>query len=144
MISNLDDGLMHELTFLTALGCYYTGQQDRFLTLFKTAFFSAHSINSCYATICKNYVSNHLSTTLAEDLNIFSGLFRLISFSPKVPRDVSSMGDGTYDFFFSQGFHAGWPDPLSTQRAKIISIGALSGIMQQIQAFKNRKRNTAA
>lgn len=106
MISNLDDGLMHELTFLTALGCYYTGQQDRFLTLFKTAFFSAHSINSCYATICKNYVSNHLSTTLAEDLNIFSDI-SLISFSPKVPRDVSSMGDGTYDFFSHKVFTLG-------------------------------------
>lgn len=98
MILNLDDGLIHELTFLTALGYYYMGQQDRFLTLFKTAFFSAHSINSCYATICRNYVSNHLSATLVEDLNLFSDI-PLISFPLKLPIDVSSMGDGTYDFF---------------------------------------------
>lgn len=38
MILNLDDGLIHELTFLTALGYYYMGQQDRFLTLFKLPF----------------------------------------------------------------------------------------------------------
>ena len=98
MILNLDDGLIHELTFLTALGYYYMGQQDRFLTLFKTAFFSAHSINSCYATICRNYVSNHLSATLVEDLNLFSDI-PLISFPLKLPINVSSMGDGTYDFF---------------------------------------------
>lgn len=143
MISNLDDGLMHELTFLTALGCYYTGQQDRFLTLFKTAFFSAHSINSCYATICKNYVSNHLSTTLAEDLNIFSDI-PLISFSPKVPRDVSSMGDGTYDFFSHKVFTLGGLIRSLRKEQKLSQSAALSGIMQQIQAFKNRKRNTAA
>lgn len=82
----------------TALGYYYMGQQDRFLTLFKTAFFSAHSINSCYATICRNYVSNHLSATLVEDLNLFSDI-PLISFPLKLPINVSSMGDGTYDFF---------------------------------------------
>lgn len=98
MVINLDDGPLHELTFLTALGYYYTGDLENALTYFKTAFFSAHSIGSCYATICRNYVTEYLTLPLPEELKAFPDI-PVISFPCKKAIDSSSMGDGTYDFF---------------------------------------------
>lgn len=98
MVLNLDDGPLHELTFLTALGYYYTDDLENALTYFKTAFFSAHSIDSCYATICRNYVMEHLALSLPEELLAFSDI-PLVAFPQKDVLDASSMGDGTYDIF---------------------------------------------
>lgn len=98
MVLNLDDGSLHELSFLTALGYYYTDDMENAMTYFKTAFFSAHSIESCYATICRNYVTEHLTLSLPEELAAFSDI-PLIAFPQKEAIDSSHLGDGTYDFF---------------------------------------------
>lgn len=61
MVQNSDDSALLELTFLTSLGYYYTGEIETAYTYFKNTFYAAHSIESCYATICRNYVlSRHL------------------------------------------------------------------------------------
>lgn len=98
MVLNMEDGPLHELTFLTALGYYYTGDIEKAMTYFKTTFFSARSIESCYATICKNYITEHLDLPLPEELAAFSDI-PLTAFPQKKIIDFSTLGDGTYDFF---------------------------------------------
>ena len=95
MAVNLDDGLLHELTFLTALGYYYTKETTQAYTYFKTAFFSAHAIGSCYATICKDYVLTHWDFVLPEGFSAFADI-PLTSF-PSKKAISSSLSDGTYD-----------------------------------------------
>lgn len=97
MAANLDDSLLHELTFLTALGYYYTDQADKALELYKTVFVSAHSIESCYATICQHYANTHLDLTLPESFSMFQEI-PLVSFPIKKATDTI-LGDGTYDLF---------------------------------------------
>lgn len=97
MAANLDDSLLHELTFLTALGYYYTNQQAEALSLYKTAFISAHSIGSCYATICHHFADTHLDLTLPDDFSMFEEI-PLVNFPTKKVTDTI-LGDGTYDLF---------------------------------------------
>lgn len=99
MVENSDDAPLHELTFLTGLGYYYQGNLDEALIRFKTAFFSAHSIGSCYATVCRNYLLAQLT-----DLSLPEGLLTvpdipLISYEIKKTIDTSDFSDGTYDLF---------------------------------------------
>lgn len=65
-IKNNEDAPLHELTFLTGLALYHTKKKEEALLLFKTAFFSAHSIGSCYATTIKQYLEEKLNITLYD------------------------------------------------------------------------------
>ena len=96
--ANLDDSLIHELTFLTALCHYHLGDKKQAALFIKAAFFSAHSIESTYATICRNYVNQHLEITLPD---LFYELedIALPDFPIKKVIDTSHMGDGIYDLF---------------------------------------------
>lgn len=98
MAQELNDAPLLELTFLTALGYYYTNDKENALTYFKMAYISAHSIGSCYATICRSYTEAHLDLVLPESLSQFEEI-PLPVFPHKKAIDTSSMGDGTYDFF---------------------------------------------
>ena len=96
--ANLDDSLIHELTFLTALCHYHLGDKEQAALFIKAAFFSAHSIESTYATICRNYVNQHLEITLPV---LFYELedIALPDFPIKKVIDTSHMGNGIYDLF---------------------------------------------
>lgn len=98
MAGELADAPLFELTFLTALGYLHTGDTERALDYFKTTFLSAHSIESCYATICLNYIRKHTNLALPEELSQFA-VIPLTSFSYKKTINTDAMGDGTYDFF---------------------------------------------
>ncbi len=91
----LDDSLLLELTFLTALGFYYTDDKEQACTLFKTAFFSAHAIGSCYATICRDYMQKHLDLILPEVVSALPDI-PLPSF-PYKRNTAPSLSDGVYD-----------------------------------------------
>jgi transcriptional regulator with XRE-family HTH domain len=100
MAANLEDAPLHELTFLTAISHYHLGNLENALLYFKVAFFSAHSIESTYATICLNYVKEYWDVTLPEDFDAFEDI-PLRHFAEKKAIDTSLMGDGTYDDFSS-------------------------------------------
>lgn len=95
---NLDDSYIHELTFLTALCHYHLGNKDSAAQFVKTTFFSAHSIDSTFATICRNYVKQHLDISLPDIFYTLEDI-PLPTFPQKKVMDTSHMGDGTYDFF---------------------------------------------
>lgn len=98
MVQDSEDAPLLELTFLTALGYYYTGKKDAAYTYFKNTFYSAHAIESYYATICRNYVIEHNLFELDNYLSKMEDISR-INFPTKKVIDTSNLTDGTYDFF---------------------------------------------
>ena len=98
MVQDSEDAPLLELTFLTALGYYYTGEKDTAYSYFKNTFYSAHAIESYYATICRNYVIEHNLFELDNYLSKMEDISR-INFPTKKVIDTSKLTDGTYDFF---------------------------------------------
>lgn len=98
MVQDSEDAPLLELTFLTALGYYYTGKKDTAYSYFKNTFYSAHAIESYYATICRNYVIEHNLFELDNYLSKMEDISR-INFPTKKVIDTSNLTDGTYDFF---------------------------------------------
>lgn len=98
MVQDSEDAPLLELTFLTALGYYYTGKKDTAYSYFKNTFYSAHAIESYYATICRNYVIEHNLFVLDNYLSKMEDISR-INFPTKKVIDTSNLTDGTYDFF---------------------------------------------
>lgn len=98
MVQNSEDSPLLELTFLTSLGYYYTGEVETAYIYFKNAFYAAHSIESCYATIYRNYVlSKHLFPL--DDCLAQMNDIPLIVFPIKKAINTLTLTDGTYDFF---------------------------------------------
>lgn len=106
MVLNSDDGPLLELTFLTGLGYYFTNEHDKALTHFKTVFYSAHAIESCFSTICHNYVLKNFDLDILDDLNPLPDI-PLTSYGTKKAIDTSTLGDGTYDIFSPDIFTIG-------------------------------------
>ena len=98
MVQNSEDAPLLELTFLTALGYYYTGKKDTAYTHFKNTFYAAHAIESYYATMCRNYVIEHNLFELDDYLSQMEDIPQ-INFPTKKAIDTSNLTDGTYDFF---------------------------------------------
>lgn len=98
MIKNADDAPLHELTFLYGLNQYYNSNIDDALVMFKTAFFSAHSIASCYATTIRNFLGKTLGISLFDDTLSFEDI-PLISYALKKVVDTADFSDGTYNLF---------------------------------------------
>jgi len=98
MIKNADDAPLHELTFLYGLSHYHNGAIAEALVLFKTAFFSAHSIASCYATTIRNYLKKTFGISLFDE-TFSPDDIPLISYTLKKVIDTTDFSDGTYDLF---------------------------------------------
>lgn len=98
MIKNADDAPLHELTFLHGLNLYYNGNTDDALVMFKTSFFSAHSIASTYATTIRNFLGKTLGISLFDDTLSLEDI-PLISYTLKKAIDTTDFSDGTYDLF---------------------------------------------
>lgn len=98
MIKNANDAPLCELTFLTGLGHFFEKHNTEAMTYFKTAFFSAHSIGSCYATIIRRYLFDCLNVSLWEPPYEIDDI-PLIPYHEKKAIDPSNFTDGTYDIF---------------------------------------------
>lgn len=101
MIKNTNHSCLHELTFLMGLSHYYLNNTDTALTYFRTTFFSAHSIGSCYATTIYNFIHNTLNISFLND-SLEIRHIPLISFSYKKAVDITNFSDGTYDLFSNE------------------------------------------
>lgn len=106
MVSLLIDAPLFELTFLTGLCQYYLKNETDALLLFKSAFYSAHSIGSSYATICLRYLRDCLHLSSFVDEAIFPEI-PLLSFPYKKVIDTSLLNDGTYDLSSPDVLHFG-------------------------------------
>lgn len=98
MVLNSEDAPLLELTFLTSLGYYYTGDTENAYACFKNTFYSAHAIESYYATTCRNYVKQNQLFQLDDYLTQMEDIQQII-FPIKKATNTSDLADGTYDFF---------------------------------------------
>lgn len=89
---------LHELIFMTALCRYHLGDTESAITYFCIVFYSAHSIESCYATICRNYVQEHLHISLPEHVLKCKDI-PLVAYPSQKIIEYSSFGDGEFDIF---------------------------------------------
>lgn len=95
---NHADASLLELAFMTGLCHHAAGDDETALTFYKTAFYAAHSIGSCYATICKNYLADTLGLELPIDVTLFPDI-PLISYKKRQACKSLSLGDGSYSIF---------------------------------------------
>lgn len=106
MVLDSVNSLLYELTFLTALGFYYTEQTAKAFSLFKTAFYASHAIGSCYATTIKDYVINILQWSIPNTITSLEHIpytpFPIKNFS-----NITRLGNGTYDFFSKDVLYIG-------------------------------------
>lgn len=107
MMQNMTDAPLFELTFLTGLCRHLIGSEADALSLFQTAFYAAHSIESCYATTCRHCLETELQLVLPVDTDLFPDI-PLVPYEQKQAADSVTLGDGTYDLFA--------PDALSLGR----------------------------
>ena len=84
MVENSDNASLHELTFLTGLGYYYKNDHENATIYFETTFFSAYSLDICYATISRDYLINKLKISLSTEMLETTDI-PLISFTEKKP-----------------------------------------------------------
>ncbi len=96
MVLNNENSLLFELTFLTALGYFYTNEKEQFFTLFQTVFYSSHALNSCYATTVRDYVRSVLGVTLNTDMEAFSDIPYQQYPMPKT-KDTVHLHDGIFN-----------------------------------------------
>lgn len=98
MVTNSEDTSRHELAFLLGLGYYFVHNEEEAIQYFKAVFYSAHSIGSCYATVCRNYMLTALHMSLPDDILDVPDI-PLTAFPQKEIIDTTSFSDGTYDLF---------------------------------------------
>lgn len=98
LVTNSDDTSRFELAFLLGLGHYYRNEHEKAVPFFKAVFYSAHSIGSCYATICANYLFSEFEITIHNDIENISAI-ALTAFPHKKNIDTVGLSDGTYDLF---------------------------------------------
>lgn len=97
MVINKIDLPLIRLTYLKGLSLYLDGQVQDGLSNMKVALYSAHAIQSCYATICVNYLKEYTNICTDELLPLES--IPLVSFPIKETIYPNNLTNGAYDIF---------------------------------------------
>lgn len=126
---NHADASLLELAFMTGLCHHAAGDDETALTFYKTAFYAAHSIGSCYATICKNYLADTLGLELPIDVTLFPDI-PLISYKKRQACKSLSLGDGSYSIFSPDALSIGGLIRELRTEKKNLSDRTLPWIMQ--------------
>lgn len=95
MVVNGNNAPLLELNFLTALGYYYTNQDEIAFRMFKDTYYAAHAIKSVYSTVCLNYIRNELHLFLNDKIMVLDSLEAY--FPQKEIIDFSDFTEGIYD-----------------------------------------------
>ncbi len=98
MVADVNYAPLFELAFLTGLASFSLCQQADAWQHFKSAFYSAHAVGSCYATTCRNYIRNHLATDIPENLLLLPDV-PLRHFPLKRIQNADSFSDGVFDCY---------------------------------------------
>lgn len=81
------------LTFLMGLCCYYVGGRDTAARYMEAAFYSAHALESCYATVCREYLLTHTDYPVSDFMKELPDI-PLKAYPPAELQDVSDFSDG--------------------------------------------------
>ena len=98
MANNSCDDPLLELSFVTCLACFYCGDETRAYRLFNNVFFTAYSIDSHFATMCRDYIINHKLFTLDDYIMEYADIPKEY-YEINIDIDTSTLTDGSYDFF---------------------------------------------
>lgn len=91
-----EDAACLELSFLTGLSLYQCSETQKALSFFKMSIYSAHSIGSCYATMCTDYIHNFLDADFSKSVKDLTPI-PLPQFPPVECVDGKTLADGTFD-----------------------------------------------
>lgn len=97
MVINKTDLPLIRLTYLKGLSLYLNGEEKEGFSNMKVALYSAHAIQSCYTTICINYLKEY--TNICTDKLLPLEVIPLVSFSIKETIYPTDLTDGAYDIF---------------------------------------------
>lgn len=98
MVVNSENASLLELNFWTAMSYYYCGNIEKAHQMFNDTFYSAHAIESCYATICLKFVSENTSIIIDDYIKSLPPI-NCKTFKYEKITDSLSLSDGTYDLF---------------------------------------------
>lgn len=98
MVVNSENASLLELNFWTAMSYYYCGNIEKAHQMFNDTFYSAHAIESCYATICLKFVSENTSIVIDDYIKSLPPI-NCKTFKYEKITDSLSLSDGTYDLF---------------------------------------------
>lgn len=93
---NAYDAPLIELTFLTGLCCHYLKDFSLADTHIKAAFYSAQAIESCYATLCRDYLRAETDYRITGSMKDFTTV-PLTAYPAKVFQSAVQITDGFYD-----------------------------------------------
>ena len=98
MVVNSENASLLELNFWTAMSYYYCGNIEKAHQMFNDTFYSAHAIESCYATICLKFVSENTSIIIDDYIKSLPSI-DCKTFKYEKITDSLSLSNGTYDLF---------------------------------------------
>ena len=98
MVVNSENASLLELNFWTAMSYYYCGNIEKAHQMFNDTFYSAHAIESCYATTCLKFVSENTSIIIDDYIKSLPSI-DCKTFKYEKITDSLSLSDGTYDLF---------------------------------------------
>lgn len=98
MVVNSENASLLELNFWTAMSYYYCGNIEKAHQMFNDTFYSAHAIESCYATTCLKFVSENTSIVIDDYIKSLPSI-DCKTFKYEKITDSLSLSDGTYDLF---------------------------------------------
>ena len=96
MVLDIENPLLYELTFLSSIGYYRTGDVHKAKKQFEAVFYSSYAIESCYATTCKKNVINLLHFPISADI-ISLPEIPYISILPIAINDSCHLHNGIYN-----------------------------------------------
>lgn len=98
MVANSENAPLLELNFWTAMSYYYCSNIEKAHQMFNDTFYSAHAIESCYATTCLKFVSENTSIVIDDYIKSLPSI-DCKTFKYEKITDSLSLSDGTYDLF---------------------------------------------
>lgn len=98
MVVNSENASLLELNFWTAMSYYYCGNIEKAHQMFNDTFYSAHAIESCYATTCLKFVSENTAIVIDDYIKSLPSI-DCKTFKYEKITDSLSLSDGTYDLF---------------------------------------------
>lgn len=135
MVLNAVNSLLFELTFLTGLSHHYLGNSEKAFFYFETVFYSAHSINSIYASACYDYWLHELKYEL-PDYFLKVPPIKYQAFPTKKIISNLSLRDGTYDLFSSDVITIGKLIQLLRKEQKISQLVLCQGLCSKSMLSK--------
>lgn len=106
MALNTDTASLFELTFLTGLCHYYKGAMESANLYIKAAFYSAHAVDSCYATVCRGFLQKETDFPMTDYMRSLPDI-PLVSYPFDLAAPASDLSDGTYNMKYHRPYTLG-------------------------------------